>query len=192
MAELTGVASEGKSSPQNKIKTFNLVLVGVLAAVLAVIGPFAIPIGPVPITLATFGIILSGYVLGHKFGTLAVGIYILLGAVGLPIFSGATGGIGKILGPTGGYIIAWLFLAFATGFAVKKFPGKIYLHVAGALIGELVLYLIGTAWFIFVTKYTLDRALAVCVIPFIPGDSIKLALAVIVGAILRKKLSFLP
>lgn len=77
-------------------------MIGVLAAVLCIIGPFAIPIGPVPITLATFGIILTGYVLGPKFGALSVGVYILLGTIGLPVFSGATGGLGKILGPAGG------------------------------------------------------------------------------------------
>jgi biotin transport system substrate-specific component len=188
----TAVSRETVESPQAKSKTFNLVLIGVLAAVLCVIGPFAIPIGPVPITLATFGIILTGYVLGPRFGPLSVGVYILLGTIGLPVFSGATGGLGKILGPSGGYIVAWLALAFFTGFLVKKFPNKIPLHVAGAVAGEVVLYVIGTAWFIFVTKYTLPKAIAVCVAPFLIGDTIKLALAVTVGAILRKRLPFLP
>jgi biotin transport system substrate-specific component len=121
-----------------------------------------------------------------------VGVYLLLGAVGLPVFSGAVGGLGKIVGPTGGYLIGWLALVFLTGLFVKKFPGKIPLHVAGVVAGEVVMYIIGTAWFIFVTKYTLARALAVCVLPFLVGDTIKLIVAVGVGAILRKKLVFLP
>jgi biotin transport system substrate-specific component len=192
MAHERAVDSEAAQDPKTKVKTFHLVFVGVLAAVLCIIGPFAIPIGPIPITLATFGIILTGYVLGPKFGTLSVGIYILLGTVGLPVFSGGAGGLGKIIGPSGGYIIAWLALAFFTGFFVKKFPGKIPLHVIGALVGELVLYIVGTAWFIVLTKYTLAKAIAVCVLPFLIGDTIKLAAAVGIGAILRKKLVFLP
>jgi biotin transport system substrate-specific component len=167
-------------------------LVGVLAAVLCILGPFAVPIGPVPISLATFGVILSAYVLGPKFGALSVGVYIILGALGLPVFAGASGGIGKIIGATGGYLVAYLALAFFTGLFVKKFPDKIPLHVVGALIGTMVLYALGTAWFIFLTKYTLGKALAVCVLPFLPGDAIKVAAAVSMGAVLRKKLVFLP
>ncbi|GHV61331.1 biotin biosynthesis protein BioY [Spirochaetia bacterium] len=182
----------GTSDPRSRSRTFHWVLVGVLAAVLCILGPIAVPVGPVPISLATFGVILTAYVLGPKFGALSAAVYIMLGALGLPVFAGATGGIGKIIGPTGGYIIGYLALAFFTGLFVKKFPDKVPLHVAGALVGTVVLYALGTAWFIFVTRYTLTKALGVCVLPFLPGDAIKLAAAVIMGAILRKKLVFLP
>jgi biotin transport system substrate-specific component len=183
---------EGFEKTKSSFKTYYLALIGIMAAVLSVIGPFAIPVGPIAITLGTFGVILSGYVLGPKYGTLSVVIYILLGVIGLPVFSGASGGIGKIIGPVGGYIIAFIFLSFSTGLFVTLFKKNIVLHVVGALIGEVVMYIIGTAWFIFVTKTTLAYALTVCVFPFLIGDTIKLAAAVVVGIGLRKKLKFLP
>lgn len=176
---------------QTKPKTYQIALVGVMAAILCVIGPFAIPIGPVSITLATFGIILSGYVLGPKLGTLAVLVYLLLGAVGLPVFSGAIGGLSKFVGPTGGYLIGWLALSFLTGLFVVKFKGKIAFHVLGAVLGSLVLYVIGTVWFIVVTGFTLEYALAVCVLPFLVGDAIKIIAAIAVGFALKRKLKFL-
>jgi biotin transport system substrate-specific component len=181
-----------QKSKQQKSTTFQLALIGVVAAFLCIIGPFAIPIGPVPITLATFGILLAGYVLGPKYGPLAVAVYLLLGFVGLPVFSGGIGGIGKLVGPTGGYLLGWLAQAFILGLFVKQFEGKIPLHVVGAIIASIIQYAIGTVWFVVVTATPFLSALLICVVPFLIGDSIKLAAAIAVGAVLRTKLTFLP
>jgi biotin transport system substrate-specific component len=189
-AEETPAASVRENA--GSFQTYHIALVGILAAVLAVTGPFAIPIGPVSITLGTFAVILTGYVLGPKYGTVAVAVYLILGTVGLPIFSGATGGFGQIIGPTGGYLVGFLFLAFFTGLFVKLFKNKVVLHAIGAVVGEVVLYILGTGWFVIITGYSVVDALLVCVIPFLIGDTIKLIAAVVVGYLLRRKLKFLP
>ena len=95
-----------------KSTIYNMATCAIMAAVMCVLGPLSIPVGPVPISLLTLAIYLAAYVLGAKGTTLSVCIYILLGAVGLPVFSGAAGGLAKIAGPTGGYILGYLFLAF--------------------------------------------------------------------------------
>ena len=106
------------------MKTKDMVLTGVFAAVICVFAPFTIPIGAVPISLATFAVYLAAAVLGTKKGTLAVLIYILIGMAGVPVFSGFAGGIGKILGVTGGYIIGYIPCAFAIGVFTERFGGK--------------------------------------------------------------------
>ena len=163
------------------MKTRDLTLTALFAAILCVAAPFSIPVGPIPITLATFAIYLAAIVLGKKYGTLAVVIYILLGAVGLPVFSGFSGGFQKIVSATGGYIIGYIPCAFIVG-AMCEYGGnkKIY-GILGVILGTAVLYIIGTYWFMFVSGKELAYALGACILPFIPGDIIKLIVAVIVG-----------
>ena len=86
------------------------------------------------------------YILGMKLSVASYVLYLLLGTVGLPVFSGFTGGVGKLLGPTGGYLIGFIFLAAIAGFFVEKFPAKIYMHVVGMIIGMAICYIFGTAW----------------------------------------------
>lgn len=114
------------------MKTKDMVLTGVFAAVICVFAPFTIPIGAVPISLATFAVYLAAAVLGTKKGTLAVLIYILIGMAGVPVFSGFAGGIGKILGVTGGYIIGYIPCAFAIGVFTERFGGKNYIYPLAA------------------------------------------------------------
>ena len=163
------------------MKTRDLTLTALFAAILCVAAPFSIPVGPIPITLATFAIYLAAIVLGKKYGTLAVVIYILLGAVGLPVFSGFSGGFQKIVSATGGYIIGYIPCAFIAG-AMCEYGGnkKIY-GILGVILGTAVLYIIGTYWFMFVSGKELAYALGACILPFIPGDIIKLIVAVVVG-----------
>ena len=167
------------------MKTKDRVLTGVFAAVICVFAPFTIPIGAVPISLATFAVYLAAAVLGTKKGTLAVLIYILIGMAGVPVFSGFAGGIGKILGVTGGYIIGYIPCAFAIGVFTERFGGKNYIYPLALVIGTLILYSFGTAWFMVQSGSGLMQSLTVCVFPFLVGDAIKIAAASIVAIKLK-------
>lgn len=172
----------------NVSDTRNLVLCAVCAAVTCILAPLSIPLaGGVPISLATFAVMLSGVLLGGSMGALSQLIYILLGAVGLPVFAGWTGGIGNVLGMTGGYIIGYIPLAWLTGLIYKKYSRsakkqeKVLFMILGMTVGNIVLYILGTAWFMFVTGMTLKASLAACVFPFIPGNIIKMAAVILIG-----------
>lgn len=139
-------------------------------------------------------IYLAAIVLGDKLGTLSVLVYILLGLVGLPVFSGYSGGVGKIAGPTGGYIVGYLPMAFIAGFFAVKWIEKKYMVIIGMVTGTIVLYLLGTVWFVIQMKCDFAYALSVCVIPFLIGDAVKIIVAALLGLTLRtrlKKLGYL-
>ena len=173
-----------------KLAPKEMAVTGVMTALICILGPWAIqiPISPVPITLCTMGIYFALYVLGMKLGLVSVVLYVLLGAIGVPVFTNFSGGVGKLLGPTGGYILGYLFLAVICGFFLSKFPEKLPLHVAGFVLGTLVLYLFGTLWLQYQLKLTFPAALMAGVIPYIPGDVAKLFIAIIVGLPLKKRL----
>ncbi len=173
------------------MKVRDITFIGVAAAIICIFAPMSVQIGPIPITLATFAIYFTAATLGAYRGTIAVSIYILLGAIGLPVFSNYSGGLQKIAGATGGYIIGYIPLALIIGlFADKiqvaykkdgKFNFKSILAVAkypvGMILGTAVLYVLGTAWYCFVSGNTLAVALTYCVIPFLGVDLIKIVAA---------------
>lgn len=170
------------------MKNKKMVYCALMAAVLCVISPLSIPVGAVPISLATLGVMLAGALLGAQLGTLSVLIYLVLGWVGLPVFAGYSSGFTCLFGPTGGYMIGYLFLAFLTGFLYKK---KALPYLVGSiLVGELVLYLLGTIWFMFVAQTSLVSALTICVLPFIPGDIAKIVLVCLLLPQLEKVVHF--
>ncbi len=161
-----------------------LVTTGVLAAVICVLAPLGLPIDPVPISLATFAVMLTSYVAGWKKGSVAVLIYLILGAVGVPVLSGYTGGLSKVIGPTGGYLIGYIPLAFCTGWFAEKHRSNVILTVAGMLIGTIILYALGTVWLAFQMKMDLKAALGAGVLPFLPGDAAKIVITQVLGPIL--------
>ena len=110
-----------------RIKTRQLALIGVIAAVICILGPLSLPIGIVPISLTNLAIYFAIYALGRKRGTLSYIVYLFIGLVGLPVFSGFSGGFPKLFGPTGGYLIGFLFMAFISGIFIDKFSNKIYM-----------------------------------------------------------------
>ena len=166
-----------------------MAMTAVMAAVLAVIAPFALPIGPVPISLCTLVIYFAVYVLGWRRGTMAVVVYVLLGAVGLPVFSNFAGGLGKLAGPTGGYIIGYIPLALIAGWFVQRFPRSRAMQLLGMVLATAVLYALGTAWICVQAGYEVAAALGVCVFPFVPGDLVKIAAALAVGPVLQNRLA---
>ncbi|MEL4105716.1 biotin transporter BioY [Oscillospiraceae bacterium WX1] len=166
----------------------NMVFTALIAALICVASPFVIPIGPIPLSLATLAIYLAASVLNWKYGTLAVIVYILIGAVGLPVFSGFTGGVQKLVGVTGGFIIGYIPCALVIGLLVDKFELKKWKYPVAMVLGTIVLYACGTAWFIHVTGAPFQKALTLCVLPFLIGDAIKIALASLIAPVLRKTL----
>ena len=173
-----------------KLKTIDLTLCGIFAAVLAICSWIQIP-GPVPFTLQTFGVFAALGLLGGRRGTIAICVYLLLGAVGVPVFAGFTGGLGILFGATGGYLLGFLLSGLCILLSEKLFGDALRVFIPAMIVGLLLCYAFGTAWFVIVyTKangaITIGKALALCVIPFLPFDAIKLALAVIVRQALRK------
>ena len=164
-----------------QLRTVDFVTIALVAAILCILAPISITLGftPIPITLGMFAIVMAGVILGSRKGALCVLIYILIGAVGLPVFSGYTGGIQKIAGPSGGYLWGYLFLAWFTGYFVEKFAGKWYMALTGALIGSAICYAFGTVWMGVQLSMGPMEALWAGVIPFLPFDLVKIAVAVI-------------
>lgn len=164
-----------------RIKTRDMVYIAIFAVLIAICSWISIP-ATVPFTLQTFGIFLAVGVLGGKRGTLSVLIYLLLGAIGIPVFAGFTGGIGIILGTTGGYIIGFLFSALVMWGMEKLMGKKTWVLALSMVLGLIVCYAFGTAWFMIVyAKQSgavgLLTALGWCVFPFIIPDIIKIVLA---------------
>ena len=177
-----------------KLTTYQLTLTAVMAAVICVLGPIsmAIPISPVPISLASMAVYLAVTVLGMKLGTLSCLFYLLLGLVGLPVFSGGSAGAAKLFGPTGGYLVGYLFLALIAGAFVGRYTENKWKSIAfaalGMVLGTMVLYALGTAWLAYSAGMDFQAALWAGVIPFIPGDLVKMVIAVLLGSAVRGRL----
>ncbi len=161
------------------------------AAIMCVLGPLSLPIGPVPISLTNLVVYLSIFLLGPWAATVSTIIYILLGAFGLPVFSNGQGGLAKLVGPTGGYIVAYILVALIGGLCLMLSKGKLkyIITVLGLIVGTAILYLIGTLWFMYVTKSGMMAALELCVFPFIVLDLIKIVIATILGIAVRRALA---
>jgi biotin transport system substrate-specific component len=173
-----------ESNLKAKTTTKDIVYISLATALMAICSWISIPL-IVPVTLQTFAVFTAVGLLGLKRGTLAVLVYILLGALGVPVFAGFTGGFGILIGSTGGYIIGFIFSALVVGLITKFFGKKTPMIILSMIAGLLVCYLFGTSWFMYVyAKNTgavgLSTVLSWCVIPFIIPDAAKIALATIV------------
>ena len=166
-----------------KIRTKQMVLIALMTAVTCVLGPLSIPLpfSPVPISLTNFAIFLAIFVLGMKSGTISFIIYLLLGAVGVPVFSSFRGGFQVLAGPTGGYLIGFIFLALIMGFALDHFDRKLVPTIIGMIIGMAVCYAFGTVWLAKLLSLSFKEGLMMGVIPYLPGDVAKIIIAAIVG-----------
>jgi len=171
-----------------KLSTYQIVVTALFAGIMCILGPLSVPIGPVPISLTNLVIMLAVFLLGSKLGTISTVIYILLGAAGLPVFSSFSGGFAKLAGPTGGYIIGFIPLAIISGIAVDKWVNNKGFLVAGMVIGTIILYLLGTVWFVIMMDCEVLYALTVCVFPFLLGDALKIIIALLLGSAVRSRL----
>ena len=174
---------------EKKLTTYQMAVTALMAAVMCVLGPLTVPIGAVPISLANFVICLTAWLLGPKFGTLSVAVYLCIGLIGVPVFSGYGAGLAKLAGPTGGYLVGYLLLALIGGLFIEKSNGNPVVSGIGLVLGDAACYVLGTAWFVFQMQCELGYALSVCVYPFIALDLAKIVVSCVVGALLRKRLA---
>lgn len=165
-----------------------LSVTALMTAVMCVLGPLSVPIGAVPISLTNLVICLAAWLLGARLGTLSVLVYLLLGAVGLPVFSGYGAGLAKLAGPTGGYLVGFLLTACIGGWFIEHSNGRPLPSAVGLALGIAASYVLGTAWFVIQMQCDLGYALTVCAWPFIPFDLLKIAVSVPLGALIRRRL----
>lgn len=165
-----------------------LTLSALLCALCAVFSQIQIPIPPVPISLSLLAVHLCGALLGSRWGTAAVCCYVALGAVGVPVFSGFAGGVSVLFGPTGGFLIGYILCAYAVGTLTARLGFSRRSLLLSMAAGTLLCYGAGTAWFMLVTGTDLAGSLTACVLPFIPGDSLKILLAASLSIRLQKPL----
>jgi biotin transport system substrate-specific component len=154
-----------------------LVLASLMAALIAVGGYLAIPIGPVPIVLQNLFVLVAALLLGSRWASAAVAVYLLAGASGLPVFAGGGGGLGHLFGPRGGYLFGFLAAAWLVGKLSEISRQQPLVEIVAMVIGGLVIYAIGVPWLMTLLGLSLGKALAVGMYPFILGDVVKIAAA---------------
>lgn len=172
---------------RQKLTTVDLCQVGVFTAAIAILSQLSIPMPyGVPMTLQTFVIPFAGVVLGARKGAITAAVYVLLGAVGLPVYAGFAGGFDKVIGPTGGFLLTFPLLAFSAGRGAER-GGKPALAL-GLLIGIAINYGAGMLQFSLVTHSTLQAAFIACALPFLPLEAIKAVLVAVLGGKCRRML----
>lgn len=169
-------------------KTQKMIWMALLAALLAVIAPVTIPIGPIPFSMAMLGVYFIGAMLPPLQAMGALAVYVMLGLVGLPVFSGYQAGPQVLVGPTGGYLWGYFLIALAVSLAVRRGLG-LPLQMAAAVAGTAACYLLGTLWFMAVSGNSFGQALLLCVAPFAIPDLIKAAVALVLARAIKKRLS---
>ena len=177
--------------PNKTFTTKEIVLTAMFTAIIAVCAWITVPIGPVSFNLQIFGIFCAVGILGGRRSLFAVLAYLLLGAVGLPVFDGFSGGISALLSNSGGYLIGFIFIPLMYMAGEKFFGNKLIVRIISMILGLAICYTFGTAWFMYaygrnVESITLAQAMKWCVTPFVPFDLAKLALSIIVSGRIKK------
>lgn len=180
---------EKKTVEKKKLGVREMCYIAMFTAVIAILAQISIPLPlGVPMTMQTFAITLAAVVLGAKFSTYSTLIYLLLGAVGVPVLANFSAGLDKFVGPTGGFLISFPIMAFIIGYGAEHkdmFKGA---YVVFLIVGTVVNYVIGVAMFCVLTKSSVATGISACVIPFIPTAIIKAVLASYVGFLIKKRL----
>jgi biotin transport system substrate-specific component len=186
MADTETISDEEINRPEviDRRQIRMMVYTALMAALTAAGAWIAVPIGPVPIVLQNLFIFLAGLLLGSRWGTASVAVYLLAGACGLPVFAGGMGGIGRFAGPTGGYLVGYLPAVFLLGLVSEKRLGGLF-DVIGMILATAVVYGVGTAWLHALTGLSWPKTLAVGMIPFLPGDAVKIVAAAAIARALR-------
>ena len=176
-----------KAKAISHFNTRDIVYIGVFTAFQCLISGFSIPIGPISITLATFGIYLIGAVFSPHIAFFVVLNYIILGAIGLPVFSNFNAGLAVLTGVTGGYIVGYIPLILIEGILIWKFPDKKWMYPLSMILGTLVLYLCGSIQFMIVSGFSksFSDILKICVYPFVLVDLVKIIVAYLLSQRLR-------
>jgi biotin transport system substrate-specific component len=177
-----------------KLTTRDLIITALFTSLTAVSGFISVPLGPVPITMQTIFVVLSGLIIGAKLGALSQIIYVILGLIGLPIFSGGTGGLISIVSPTFGFLIGFIVAAYVIGKLTEKNKSLTKIIYA-VIVGSLIIYIIGVPYFYFIFTHYLGKginfyqALKFACLPFIPGDIIKAIISITLAKQLIPRLS---
>ncbi|MBR6788619.1 MAG: biotin transporter BioY [Clostridia bacterium] len=158
--------------------------VALFTAIITICGPLTIPIGVVPLSLCSLAVMITACSVGFIGSSVATATYLLLGGIGLPVFSGFSGGFGVLVGPTGGYLLGYLIMAIITSIISRK--KRLLFYAVACAMGTLALYSCGTAWFVAQTGTDFLSALALTVLPFLPFDAVKIIVASVVGDRLNK------
>ncbi len=157
-----------------------------LMAALAAVGSYIhVPIGPVPIVLTTLFVLLAGLLLGSRWGLVSMSLYLLVGAIGMPVFAGGRGGFAHLFGPTGGYLIGYVLSAWVTGFISERCRGLLVWEILAVLAGSLTIYGLGIPWLKMVAHLSWPKAFMLGILPFIPGDAIKASAALVLAHAVR-------
>ena len=170
------------------IRTQSLVCCAVFAALTVACSQIQIPLAVFPVNLALFSVHLCAALMKKHYAALSMTVYLLMGLVGLPVFVGFQGGAGVLFGRTGGYIIGYVASAFLTALIVEKWGRAWWQAALAIVVGVAACYALGTAWYMALTKSPLWLSLSYCVFPFLPGDIVKLALAIALAGRLEKPL----
>lgn len=168
-----------QQSTHEKLKT--MMIISIFTAIICILAQVTIPLPIVPITGQTLAVGLAATILGSRKGSLAVGLYLVLGAVGMPVFAGMSGGIGIVVGPTGGYLLSYLPVAFLTGFLLEKTNFTIFYGILANIIGMILTLLLGTLWLKVSLSLTWTAAFYSGSAPFILVGLIKALLAGYLG-----------
>lgn len=173
---------------KNRSPLYQMTACALMAALMCVLCPISIPIGPIPVSLSILVIIITTMVLGTWRSLVSYTVYLLLGAVGMPVFSGFQGGFGKLAGPTGGYLVGFFLIIAIGGIVMELTKGNPWLTMLAMAVGVAADYALGTGWFMLQTQSTLAHALEVCVYPFIPIDAAKIVVGVLFGKLVKASL----
>ena len=173
---------------QSKLSIQEICSIAIMTAITAVMAQISIPLPMmVPMTMQTFAVTLAGIVLGSKCGSIAMGIYLLLGAVGVPVFSGFKGGLQSLVGPTGGFLLSFPLMAYIIGKGMELRKQK-RMFVLLLCVGTISNYVVGVLMYCVVMDSSVWTAITACVLPFVPSAVIKAVLAAVMGLQLRKQL----
>ncbi len=160
-----------------KIK--DILLCAIFASLTAIFSIISVPLPftPIPINLAIISVFLSGGLLGSKLGSISQIIYVILRIIGIPLFSGISGGIGLIYSPTGGYVISYIICAGIVGLVLEKSNQSVFIYFLSMISGLIICYVFGTLWFMLITKSNFINALILCISPFIIADIFKIIIS---------------
>ena len=178
-----------------KLSTKELSLISIVTAMTCILGPivFPLPFSPIPISLLNLMLYISAYLLGTKKASFSYLLYYFIGFIGLPVFSGFSGGLGKILGPTGGYLVGFILIVLIGGKTVERFPNNCTIQALGFAAATCLCYLFAAYWLSIQSHTSFLQALIVGVIPFLPGDIVKIIVAVAIGPVIKRYTSnFVP
>ncbi len=166
-----------------------IVLASLMAALTALGATLHVPLGPVPMVLTNLFVLLSGLLLGSRWGLAAMLVYLLMGAIGLPVFHGGKGGLAHVFGPTGGYLLGFAAAAWVTGFVSERGRQGLAAQTAAVVLGSLAIYALGVPWLKMVTGMSWSKALLAGMLPFLFGDALKAATAVVLARSLNPLVS---